>query len=349
MANNCREICGKCNRKELKKDKVIQCKAGCDRWFHIGCVDPEITGAQYRMIHLMKGVRWGCSGCREKWIGPEMLENLRLESHRELERQLKEIKDECNRKIEEMRSRELEWREKCEVLEEGCRQNQEQNPEITLLDVQETSTLDETCEIKEQSGAGEPKITAVMAPRENQGVGGSIRQREQKKVLILGDSTVRGLNGDACTGCLLDVRVYPGIGVQRMRQVVQGLRQTTIRETSVVIIHVGTNDITRGGLGMIRFIQEAERLVRLAVNAFGKKRVVLSGILLRKDMQWRRIGEANHFLWRLSQREGVLFVDGNSWLQGKGLDIDGLHLKVSAAQELGRLFSRVADSFQASA
>jgi len=69
--------------------------------------------------------------------------------------------------------------------------------------------------------------------------------------------------------------------------------------------------------------------------------VILSRVLRRRDVSWRRIGAANDRLQWVARSLGVSFVDPNSWVEDRDFNGDGLHLNRRGAQHLGQLFERV--------
>jgi hypothetical protein len=81
----------------------------------------------------------------------------------------------------------------------------------------------------------------------------------------------------------------------------------------------------------------------MAKSNFSSPKVILSGILRRKDVSWRRIGEAIDRLEWVANTLGVAFLDHNSWVDDLGFSGDGLHLNRKGARHLGQLFERVCD------
>jgi len=55
-------------------------------------------------------------------------------------------------------------------------------------------------------------------------------------------------------------------------------------------------------------------LVNTAKTKFSASRVVLSGVLWREGMSWRRIGAVNNRLEWVVKTLGVTFVDPNRWV-----------------------------------
>jgi len=76
---------------------------------------------------------------------------------------------------------------------------------------------------------------------------------------------------------------------------------------------VGTNYLRRTG-NLDYVMGDDYDLVNTAKTTFSKSRVVLSGVLRRRDVSWRRIGAVNsRYEWRANAL-GVNFVDPLSWV-----------------------------------
>jgi hypothetical protein len=82
-------------------------------------------------------------------------------------------------------------------------------------------------------------------------------------------------------------------------------------------------------------------LVYKAETKFSKSRLVLSGVLRRRDVSWRRIGAPNGRYDWIVKTLGVTFVDPNSWIENWDFSKDGLHINRSGARRLSQLYSRV--------
>ena len=111
-------------------------------------------------------------------------------------------------------------------------------------------------------------------------------------------------------------------------------------DPDAVVIHVGTNNIKRTK-NLDYVMGDIYDLINTAKSKFLSSRVILSGVLRRRDVSWRRIGAANDRLWWVANTLGVTFVDPNSWVDDWGFSGDGLHLNRREARQLGQLFERV--------
>jgi hypothetical protein len=66
-------------------------------------------------------------------------------------------------------------------------------------------------------------------------------------------------------------------------------------------------------------------------------RLVLSGVLRRRDVSWRRIGALNDtFDWVANALE-ITFVDPNTWIEDRDFARDGLHLNGRRKRRPGQL------------
>jgi lysophospholipase L1-like esterase len=107
-----------------------------------------------------------------------------------------------------------------------------------------------------------------------------------------------------------------------------------------IIIHVGTNDLrTTRNLDIV--MGEVYALVSTAKKKLPNCRLVLSGVLRRRDVSWRRIVALNdRFDWVVNAL-GLTFVDPSSWIKDADFARDGLHLNGRSKRRLGRLYAGV--------
>jgi hypothetical protein len=73
-------------------------------------------------------------------------------------------------------------------------------------------------------------------------------------------------------------------------------------------------------------------LVNTAKTMFSASRVVLSGVLRRKDVSWRHNGTVNDRLEWVANTLVVTFVGPNSWVYDWDFSRDGLHLNRRGAR-----------------
>ena len=87
----------------------------------------------------------------------------------------------------------------------------------------------------------------------------------------------------------MKVECFPGIRTEQLQRVIEGRE---LGSPDSVVIHVGTNNLRRTG-NLDYVMGDVYDLVNTAKMKFSASRVVLSGVLRRKDVSWRRIGAVN--------------------------------------------------------
>jgi hypothetical protein len=88
---------------------------------------------------------------------------------------------------------------------------------------------------------------------------------------------------------------------------------------------------------------EVYDLVNTAKAKFPGSRLVLSGVLRSRGVNWRHVRAANDRLEWVARNVGATFVDLNSWIRDVDFGRDGLHLNRNGARQLGDLYSRVCE------
>ena len=118
------------------------------------------------------------------------------------------------------------------------------------------------------------------------------------------------------------------------------IEERDLRSPEIVITHVGTNDSrTTRNLGFV--MGEIYALVATAKRKLLNCRLVLSGVLRRRDVSWRHIGALNdRFDWAASAL-GLTFFDPNSCVKDGDFIRDELHLNGEGKRRLGQLYARV--------
>jgi hypothetical protein len=110
------------------------------------------------------------------------------------------------------------------------------------------------------------------------------RQHEDAECFVLGDSIIRNVESEH-----VRVQCFPGIRTEQLQRVMEN-RDPGSPDTAV--IHVGTNDLRRTE-NFDYVIGDMYAVVNKAKTKFSKSRLVLSGVLRRRDVSWRRIGALN--------------------------------------------------------
>jgi hypothetical protein len=70
-------------------------------------------------------------------------------------------------------------------------------------------------------------------------------------------------------------------------------------------------------------------------------RLVLSGVLRRRDVSWRLVAALNHRFDWVANALGLNLVDPNSWIENGDFARNGLHLNGRGKRRLGQLYARV--------
>jgi len=154
------------------------------------------------------------------------------------------------------------------------------------------------------------------------------------KYLVVGDSVVRNVGAERAD---MKVECFPGIKTEQLHRVME--KRNLVRPDTI-IIHVGTNDSKR--TRNLDFVMgEVYALVSTAKKMLPNRRLVLSGVLRRRDVSWRRIGALNgRFDW-VANALGLTCVNSNSWIEDGDFARDGLHLNGRGKRRLGQLYARV--------
>jgi hypothetical protein len=155
-----------------------------------------------------------------------------------------------------------------------------------------------------------------------------------EKCLVLGDSIVRNFGAEKPN---MRVECFPGIRADQLRRVIEN---RNLGYSDTVVIHVRTNNVRRSR-NLDYIMGEVYDLVYTAKAKFPGSRLVLSGVLRSRGVNWRHVGAANNRLEWVARNLGATFVDPNSWIWDVDFGKDGLHLNRNGVRQLGNLYSRV--------
>jgi len=158
-------------------------------------------------------------------------------------------------------------------------------------------------------------------------------KQETAKCVVIGDSVLRNVGAEHVD---MKVECFPGINTEQLNRVME---RWDLGSTETAIIHVGTNDLRK--TRDLDVMGDMYELVTTAKKKFPNCRLVLSGVLRRRDVTWRRIGALNNRLYWVAKVLGLTFVDPNSWLEDWDSARDGLHLNWRGKRWLGQLYARV--------
>jgi lysophospholipase L1-like esterase len=149
---------------------------------------------------------------------------------------------------------------------------------------------------------------------------------------VLEDSIIRNVESEH-----VKVQCFPGIKTEQLQRVMENRH---LGSPDTVVIHVGTNDLRRTA-NLDYVMGDVYALVNKTKNKFLQSKLVLRGVLRRRDVSWRRIGALNSRCDRLTKTLGVTFVDPKSSVENWDLGKDGLHINRSGAKRRSQLYSRV--------
>jgi hypothetical protein len=153
------------------------------------------------------------------------------------------------------------------------------------------------------------------------------------KCIVIGDSIVRKIGAEHVD---MKVDCFPGIKTEQLLRVTE---KRDLVSSDTVIIHVGTNDLKTRNLDFV--MGDVYELVSTAKKKLPNCRLVLSGVLRRRDVSWRRIGALNYRFDWVANALGLTFVDPYCWIEYGDFARDGFHLKGRGKSRLGQLYARI--------
>jgi hypothetical protein len=117
------------------------------------------------------------------------------------------------------------------------------------------------------------------------------------------------------------------------------IEKSNLGSPETVIIHVWSDGLrTKRNLDFV--MREVCALVATAKRNLPNCRLVLNGVLRRKDVSWRRIGLLNDRYDWVANVLRLIFVDLKSWIEEEDFDRDRLHLIGRGKRQLGQLNAR---------
>jgi hypothetical protein len=159
-------------------------------------------------------------------------------------------------------------------------------------------------------------------------------KQKDAKFVVMGDSMLSNV-GAKHTGMM--VECFPKIRAEQLHRVIE---KRDLGNPKTFIIHVRTNDL-RATRSFDSLMGEVHTLVTTAESNCPNCRLVLSGLLRRRDVSLRRIGPLNDRFERIANALRITFVDPNSWIEEREFGRDGLHLNGRGRSRLGQLSARV--------
>jgi hypothetical protein len=131
----------------------------------------------------------------------------------------------------------------------------------------------------------------------------------------------------------MTVECFPGIRTEHLHRFTENWN---LENWDTVVIHVGSKDLR--STRKLDYLMEVEySLVATAKSKFPHFRLVVSDVLRRRDVTWRRKGKwTTHNNWA-AKTLGIAFVDPNSWIKDGAFGRDELLLNRRGARRLGYL------------
>ena len=136
---------------------------------------------------------------------------------------------------------------------------------------------------------------------------------------MLGESIIWNA-GTECSD--MNVECFLGIRTEQLHSII---KRRGLGSSDNVVIHVGTNNLRRTE-NRHYVMGDVFDFINTAKTQFSTSRVVLSGVLRRRDVSWRRIGAVNCRCEWVAKTLGVTFLDPYSWVDDWDFGRNALHI-----------------------
>ena len=155
----------------------------------------------------------------------------------------------------------------------------------------------------------------------------------RKKITVIGDSMVKFLRSDEMSSVnnAVNVMKHPGSSTDDM---VDCVRPVTRKKLDVLIMHVGTNDLTKG----VNTLSKVRKIVSAIQEEDSTRNIELgfSSIVQRADKDYsKEIEDINTSLKSYCLGKGLIFVD-NSNIDESCINNSKLHLSKKGMQLLSQ-------------
>ena len=118
-------------------------------------------------------------------------------------------------------------------------------------------------------------------------------------------------------------------------------------EYEAVFIHCGTNSIIINDVGYVNnsdlLVRDFKLLLSVLKTKFPNSRIVISGLLFRRDLDFSSLCCINDFISNLCHLFNFTFVDPCSWLSPVCLGRDGLHLNRKGSYTFSKFISHASE------
>ena len=150
----------------------------------------------------------------------------------------------------------------------------------------------------------------------------NIDKGDRKKVIILGDSLLNGINEKGLSK-KHNVKIVNKPGATSERLLLEELDNLIKYQPESVIIHAGTNDLTNG----INMLNNAKKIVNELTTKLPKVKITFSGLLqekIKKNLD-KNVTETNKRLRNYCRQKDIDYID-NSNITEDSLGVKKLHL-----------------------
>ena len=156
---------------------------------------------------------------------------------------------------------------------------------VRLLQEEQQNALRQIAVLKDRNRELEEKLLLVEGGRRD----AVPAKQETAKCMVIGDSVLRNIGAEHAD---MKVEYFPGINSEQLNRVME---RRDLGNPETAIIHVGTNDL-RKTRDLDVIMGDVYELVTSAKKKLPNCRLVLSGVLRRRDVSWRWIGALNNRL-----------------------------------------------------
>lgn len=166
-----------------------------------------------------------------------------------------------------------------------------------------------------------------------------------QSVLLFGDSIIKHINCQH-RNIRFKKECHRGASISVISDRVN---QLSIEPVDVIYVHCGTNSLKINNVSFISnsevVLKDFNELFTNLKNCFASTKIVISGILSRRDICFESLCCLNSFISSLCQTYGFSFIDPNSWLSPSCLGKDGLHLNRKGSATLSKHIVQCSENF----
>ena len=139
----------------------------------------------------------------------------------------------------------------------------------------------------------------------------TIKLNKNKKVVVTGDSLLNGISEKGLSrDHQVTVKNFPGGTTEKVLEEIENL---VADKPDYIIIHAGTNDITKG----INSLNSVKKIVKDVKKSSPNTKLVFSSILIRKDKKGisKKVTDINSRLKNYCQQKHLDFIDNSNILE----------------------------------